>query len=553
MIPRGSSIRALCAGGLVAATMMAIWTLPASGSLTASVQRTLNLSLPGPFNGCTILDPAATLTTNAVLDLIRPSAFLTSQTGNLYGEGGAIASAELISLKPETVVYTISPHQHWSNGDSFDGVDLVAWWLKAKALASVQSDGYRDIQSLSESNNGLSVTATFSTNYAEWNLLFRDVEDVGTPLGCSWGSFRARPTLGPYNLVTASAHRIVLVINKKWTLNPSRFQRIVLTDSGIIPASPSAYFVGYSTQVNRTTVQAVSIHPSVLSHIGTSSNVAEITFAPDRPLTSSLLLREGLGWSINRQALINRLFGSVTFSPSVASSALYSQGQSAYPGGGGNGPSAQSTTTTITSKSNNSALADCAKCAVAVLKKAGYAMSARGWQSAGGALLNVRVAVGPSPLDRALAADIEAQWKSRGIGVRSFVVGSDEDAARATATNGADVAIFIRPTTTTASYSARSWSGPAYLDAYSSGVTSGVFTKLFNAGVQNFNPVSASVTWLDLDQDIMGAFWIRPLFTTPSLVEWSNSITTVAPSISVPGLVDQEVDWLTSQQLQKGG
>jgi hypothetical protein len=552
MIPRGSTVRAVCASALVAAVLVGANAIPVSGASPSSVVRTLNLSLPGPFNGCTILDPAATPTTNAVLDLIRPSAFLTSQTGNLYGEGGAIASAELVSLKPETVVYTIARAQRWSNGDPFDGVDLVAWWLKAKSLASVQSDGYRDIRSLSESNNGLSVTATFSSDYAEWNLLFRDVEDVGMPTGCSWSSFLKRPTLGPYNLVAASAHRIVLTINKRWTLDPNRFQRIVITDSDVIPRSPSAFFVGYSLNVNRTTVEAVSTAPSVLSHIGMNSTIAEITFAPGRPLTRSLLLREGLSWSLNRQALIDQLFGSVTFSASVASSALYSQGQSAYPGGSGNGASAQSTTTTVTSKAQNGTLADCATCAVSVLREAGYTLTPSGWRSASGTLLSVRVAVGPSQLDRAVAARVEGQWRGKGISVRSFVVASNEGAARDSATNQTDVAIFMRPTTTTASYTARSWSGPAYPDAYSSGIKSALFTKLFNAGVQNFNPVSASVTWLDLDQEIMNAFWIRPLFTAPSLIEWSNSISTVSSSISVAGLVDQEVGWLASQVVPSG-
>jgi len=552
MIPRGSSFRAVFAGALVGAVLVAGFLIPASGAATSKAERTLNLSLPGPFNGCTILDPGATPTTNAVLDLLRPSAFLTSPTGSLVGEGGAIASAELVSLKPETVVYTIAPDQFWSNGDQFDGVDLVAWWLKAKQLPSVQSDGYRDIKSLSESNDGLTITATFSSDYAEWNLLFRDVEDVGTPLGCSWKDFLARPTLGPYGLVSASAHRIVLSTNKLWTLDPNRFQRVVITDSDVIPSSPSAYFVGYTLQVNSTTVEAASMHPSVLSKIGTYSDVAEIAFAPGRPLTSSLLVREGLSWSLDRQALINQLFGSVTFSVSVASSALYSQGQSAYPGGGGNGPSAQSTTTTVGTKSPSNALADCAECAQAALKNAGYVLTSQGWRSASGVLLSIRVAVGPTPLDRAMASQIETQWKAKGVAVRPFIVGSDEAAAEATAGNYADAAIFTRPTTTTASYTARSWSGPAYPDAYSSGVESKVFNKLFKAGVQNFNPVSASVTWLDLDQDVMTGFWVRPLFTTPSLAEWSNSITTVSASISIPGLVDQEVSWLTTSQTPEG-
>jgi hypothetical protein len=90
------------------------------------------------------------------------------------------------------------------------------------------------------------------------------------------------------------------------------------------------------------------------------------------------------------------------------------------------------------------------------------------------------------------------------------------------------------------------------MDAYPSGVQSKVFTQLFNAGAQNFNPVSASVTWLTLDQDVMSRFWVRPLFTAPSLLEWSNSITTVNSSISVPGLVDQIMGWFTTPPVPSG-
>jgi len=551
MIPRGSTLRVLCTAAVLAVALIATTGAPVPATATTTPS-TLNLSVPGPLNGCTVLDPGATPTTGAILDLLRPSAFLTSPTGNLFGEGGSLASAELVSLKPETVVYTIAPRQHWSNGDVFDGVDLVAWWLKAKNLASVQSDGYRAIKSLSESNNGLTVTATFSTNYAEWNLLFRDVEDVGASPGCSWSAFNHRPTLGPYKLVSAGPHQIVLVKNSGWTLNPSRFSRVVISDTGAFPSSPSAFFVGYSTEVNRTTVEALSGHPSVLGHIGNYSDIEQLRFAPDRPLTRSLLIREGLSWSINRQALINQVFGSVTFSPSVASSVLYSQGQGPYPGGSGNGPTAQSTTTTISTKPAVGAVADCATCALSAFTKAGYRLLAGGWTTANGQLLTVHLAVGPSAMDRATAQILVAQWRQRGIRVVRMNVASDQAAALAAANDAVDVALFLRPTTTTAAYSARSWSGPAYRDAYPSGVDSKAIDKFYKEGVQNFNPVSASVTWLNLDALVMSDFLARPLFTEPSLIEWSNTILNTYSSISVPGLVDQVPVWLTSKGSPKG-
>lgn len=549
MTARGSFSRVLAA----ATALVGVSAFIGSNARAANAPiQTLNLSIPGPFNGCTILDEAATPSTNAVLDLIRPSAFLTSQAGNLYGEGGAISSAELTSLKPETVTYTLAPDQHWSNGDVFDGGDLVAWWQLARSMASVQSDGYRDIRSMTESQNGLSVTAVFSQPYSEWNTLFRDVEDTATPSGCSWAAFLQRPTLGFYKVVAASPSKIVLVSNPKWTVDPGRFQRIVITDANAIPANARSLFASYSLVVDSAALGAVSTHPSVLSHIGTSSNIAEITFSPRSVVSSSLVFREALSWYINRQTLINKIFGSVTFSTSLAQSALYSQGQSAYPGGNGIGPSGQSTTTTVASTTSSTPLQDCRLCAIDILKQAGFALSAQGWRSRGGALLAIRMAVGPSDLDKAVARQVLSQWRNDGIVVSEIEASSDIQAAQDAATGVADVAVFTRLTTTTASYSARSWSGVPYLDSYPSGVRTAAINQLYEEGIANFNPVAAQATWLQLDQLLMNAFWVRPLFTAPSLVEWSNSISTVYGSLSVPGLVDQVTGWQTTSTSTTG-
>jgi hypothetical protein len=539
MIPRGSTLRV--GGAALALTCLIV--LATSSSAAPTPPRTLTLSLPGPFNGCTILDQAATPTTNAVLDLLKPSAFLTTSSGNLVGEGGAISSAELTSLAPETVVYTIAPNLDWSNGASFSGLDLLGWWLRAKQLASVTSDGYRDISSLTESNNGLTVTAVFAKPYAEWNLLFRDVEQVATSSGCSWSDFLARPTLGPYDVVSASATRVVLSANKKWPLDPNRFPRVVLTDSSTLPADRHAYYASYSLNVNAAAVASVSARAELSSHIGTSSELAEIAFAPARPLTQRLALREALSLILNRQSIVNDLFGSVTFSPSVAQSALYSQGQSAYPGGNGSGPSAQSTTTTITSFNQSDSLSDCSTCAIGILKKLGYTKTASTWRSATGAPLALRVAVGPTALDREVGTQVVGQWRSEGIVVSLANVATDEDAAIEAANNHVDAAIFTRPTTTTASYTARSFAGPAYPDTYPSGVRATTYTTLYDEGTNIFNPVTAEATWLTLDQDVLTAYWVRPLFTEPSFVVWSNNLGPVSGSISVPGVADQVTNW----------
>lgn len=555
MILRGSSLRIALAGFLLVVGLIPIALAGAAAKpVTNDNNRILTVSLPGPFNGCTYLDAGATPTTDAILDLIRPSAFLTSSAGNLIGEGGPIASAELTSLKPETVVYTIAPHQVWSDFAPFTASDLVNWWEQARALSSVKSDGYRAISSLTVTNGGLTMTAVFNSPYAEWNLLFRDVEASGTTSGCAVSNLISRPSLGPYVVISATSSRIVLAMNKFWTLSPNRFGHIIITDSDSLPSSDHANFAEYSLSVDRSQEQALSAHPSELSHIGTSSNIEELTFAPDRPLTKLLAVREALSWSLNRQAMINQLWGAVTFSPSVAQSAIFSQGQSAYPGTSGSGPTGQTstTTTTLPVAGSTPGLADCLACALDVLKTAGFERTTMGLVQASGAAASISIASGPSLLDQATTALVVKRWQDLGFDVTTETVLSDEAAAAAAAHGKVDVAILARPTMTTPSYAARSWAGPAYVDSYPSGVRSPAFTSLYTTAISNFNPVAANATWLSLDKAIMTAFWVRPLFTAPSLVEWSSSLAQVVGSLSVPGFLDQVTSWTIAPPSTQG-
>ena len=544
MVRRGSIGR----GAILALVALAV-LIPIGRSGATSVKanslnaQTVDVSLPGPFNGCTYLDPGATPTSDAINDLIVPSAFLTTSAGNLNGENGPIASAELTSLTPETVKYTITPNEKWSNGTAFNGNDLEGWWLRARALRAVLSDGYRDIKSLTVSKDGYGVTAVFAIPYADWNLLFRDVEALGTQGSCALSSLVARPSLGPYSVTSATASRVVLTMNKHWPVDTDRFGRIVITDTGVMPSSTGAHFVNFSLVVNRSLVQAISSHPNVMSHIGSSSNIEEISFASNRPLIKRIAVRQALSWSVGRQALIDQLWGAVTFSPSVAASALYSQGQSNYPGPAGSSPSAQTTTTTIAPSSSHNGLGDCLQCALDVLSQSGFVRSTSEWSTATGTPLDLTMAVGPSDLDGTVAASVVREWASIGIKVKVVDVRSDVAAAVATATNAEDLAIFARPTITAVSFAARSWSGTGYADAYPSGWRTVAITALFNRAIANFNPVTASSTWLQMDQKIQSSYWVRPLFTSPSLLAWSNTLTGVTTSFSVPGLLDEVPIW----------
>ena len=174
-------------------------------------------------------------------------------------------------------------------------------------------------------------------------------------------------------------------------------------------------------------IVALSNHPALDSHIASSNNIEEMTFAPGTPITSQLNLRKALSLSISRQSMIDTLFGSVTFSPSVAASAIYSQGQSQYPGPSGSNPAGQTTTTTTTPAKGS--LVDCQTLrAVADLRDAGLHRTSAGWIDGSAKPLTIVLGVGSSVLDHAVAKLVVADWKS--IGIRTAIVNETSDVAR---------------------------------------------------------------------------------------------------------------------------
>ena len=542
MIPRGSGRRValvvVISGIVVVAATLLAYRRPAPAAGPANpATSSLTLSLPGPFNGCSALSPLANATTSAILDLIRPSAFLTGPTNVLTGEGGAIVSAELVSLHPETVVYSVNPKMLWSDGRAFSVQDLIKWWRSARLLDSINGDGYRAIASMTVAKNRTSVTAVFSSDFADWNLLFRDVEQSGTNRSCAVQELTTQPSLGPYLVRSATSSRIVLLANPQWTINYNRFHEVIITSSSDLPTNGAKYFVKYNPVATKALVEGLVAHPRYLGQFGNSSDLVEVTFSPHAALTSRRSMRVALSWLLDRQAILSHLFGAFTFTPAVPTSALFSQGQVDYP----------LATTTIKPSVDNSAAVDpsqdCRACAVILLGDVGFVNTPTGWHDPSGRALRISVAVGPTNLDQQTAALVAQQWKSQGIRVTLHGASSDSAAADMAARGVVDVAIFDRPTGTTPWISARSWDQTPYIDSYPSGVRTAATDRLFTLAQSTFNPATASLIWLKIDHLILSDFWVRPLYTVPSMTEWSGPVANVEPSLSLSGLVDQVSNW----------
>jgi len=502
---------------------------------------TLHIYVPGSFEGCTAMSTTSTPAFRSIMDLTRPSAFLPNSIGRLIGVGGPIVSAELISLKPQTVVYTIDPSFRWSNGDQFSIDDLSAAVTKGRASSATWADGYHHIVSQTVGPKLKTLRVVFDNQYSDWAGMFRNLEHRPLATNCSAAQVVSQPSLGPYSILSLSAKIAVLQANETWP-HYEQLYRTVIVEAGAkanqIGATP---FVDLRYSFTAEDLTASSSHTDRWAKIGISNHLATILYSPRRYLPSQVTVREYLSAALNRQELINELVGERTFAVATANSNLIGQSQIGYSGTSGLSPVTQMTMPD-NSGSQFSGTSDCRSCAASMLGTGRGLRAASGVTTFNGMAIAIRLAVGPSVQMQELGRLVQAQWRAAGVGVFVASYQSDLAAADAVAYGASDAALveqIIGPVAT----SAASWYGPRRSDQLDPGWRSVAGNDAAFTALLTFNPVDALTSWKALDSEIASNFWARPLFSIPYYLRWSAGISTVVPSNSLDGLICQVTLW----------
>lgn len=515
---------------------------PTANALGASPDGVLTLSIPGPFRGCGYFATGTNEPLRALLDLVRPSAFLTSETGVLQGENGPITSAALISLSPLTVTYTVQPGWLWSNGKGFTIADLIAWDHQAVHQDTSLADGYRDIASLTPSLNDTQMTAVFSQPYADWDNLFRDVNERGTAATCTLSQLAGQPSLGPYTLRSITPTRAVLTRNASWLGTPAVFNTLVVATTLTSPTTPGESVVDYEYTPSALELSSLAAAPDLDGEVGLSDQLMVVGFSPHRAATNSLAIRQFLSLAINRQAIIDDVAGPVSYDPGLADSVLYPQGQTPYAGVAGLSPFAQSTALSNTILPTTTDM-DCVTCAASRLRADGFQRHGTVWESPSGSPLEITVAVGPSRVDSAVANMVTAQWSAAGVVVSRSRLTSNVAVTAALRAGRADAGVFTVTTSTAPDLAARSWTGVDEGNTYDLGWRSLQINQWFAVAQDTYNPVAAETPYASIDQYIAAQAWERPLYTQPTVLVWSSDLAAVDAASSLTGLVDEAPTW----------
>jgi len=299
--------------------------------------------LPRNFNPST---PAgANSVTQMVMEQVWPQAFVVDPEFEAETQG-FIDSAEVVGLRPMTVSYVIDPKATWSDGYPITAADFEYNWkqrlLTGPDLAPIGVlAGYRDIESISGSDSGKTVTVVFKTPYSDWEGLFANLVPAHIAERAGWvaafNGFHPSEVIsgGPFIVSSMTpGKRLVLSRNAKYWGAPAHLQTIVFlverseraTLAGFKDGSVSIAQLQPSASLNATVARDDAVTPQLSIDTDASPTLWQLTFNLNSPVLENPLMREALAEITDRDQLVADSVGFDNPGTTDADSRIFAQG-----------------------------------------------------------------------------------------------------------------------------------------------------------------------------------------------------------------------------------
>jgi peptide/nickel transport system substrate-binding protein len=492
--------------------------------------------------------------TRLILGAVLPSPFFVNASGATSANPNLIVQSELVSTKPETIIYTLNPKAVWSDGVPITATDFIYAWDQQKSTSPLDpngvssTQGYKDISSVEGSNRGHTVTVKFKTPYADWQMLFANLlpahvmEKVGWNPSCTTVDPRIDVSGGPFEIASMSAQTITLRDNPKWWGVVANANALTvhfasstnqlaqwMRNGDIQVAQPGTLSPSFLTQMASL--------PGVQSSVQLSSTLLQLEMAsgPDTHLSPDM--RFAVALSVDRNALVNSGAAWAVPGVQVANSHVFVQGQSDY-----HAPPSQpvdaSTTSTPTSTTLIGAGGSVDFPTTPVLDQAQALMTASGfertngspWHSDFGVPLTLHVVVDEGdPWAAAAAPMIRDQLQDAGFAVSLYPAPDAPTAGEILAHGFADLALLPRVSGPFTSQVLTWYSPVAGAPGQNgsqdwSGFDNAALTGLLVTASQQLNPDTAATGYEQADMALWDNMVALPLFAEPSGLIWNRTI-----------------------------
>ena len=290
-----------------------------------------------------------------VLDGILPGAFTATPDLKPVVNTDVMTSVTQTNTSPQTLVYKINPNAVWSDGTPIDATDWQYQWdtsdlTRCPKCQPASTSGYDQIQSLTPSDNGKTVTVVMKKPYSDWQSMFgtmypahlaKQHGENGTAAGhaASFDWFdKNQPTYsgGPY-VITGYVKdtSVTETPNPKWwgAVKPSLSKlifRIITDQTQEVPALQNNEVQAIYPQPNSDIVTNVSNIQGVNYYLGKGLVWEHLDFNEKNPTLADKALRTALFTVVDRKAIIARTIGQFVQGATPLGSHMYVPGQPGY-------------------------------------------------------------------------------------------------------------------------------------------------------------------------------------------------------------------------------
>jgi peptide/nickel transport system substrate-binding protein len=276
--------------------------------------------------------------TGLVLMGVLPYTFVTQPDLTVTMNKNLLESAEMTSSSPQRVVYRIRKNATWSDGMPIAAEDFVYNWKvqngrDCPSCVTASTSGFNQVQSVIGSDNGKTVTATFSKPFTDWKQLWgsggpiypahiaAQHGDITSPQGLAaaftwFGTTVPNYSGGPFQIEKFNdKESVVLVPNPKWYGARPRIDRLIyriITDAAQEPiALQNREVQVIYPQPEVDLVQQVRKSPGVSSFVGLGLPWEHVDFNLGNAFLTKAL-RIAMFTAIDRQAIIDKTVGQFT-------------------------------------------------------------------------------------------------------------------------------------------------------------------------------------------------------------------------------------------------
>ncbi|HYS35020.1 MAG TPA: ABC transporter family substrate-binding protein [Pseudonocardiaceae bacterium] len=489
---------------------------------------------PTGFNNNTSKDNGTSVA-NVMINVL-PQAFHLTPDFKVAMNTDLLDSAEQTSSQPQTIVYKIKQNAVWSDGTPVSADDFIYLWknlngtIKNNDVAS--TTGYDQVQSVTGSDNGKTVTVVFKQPFSDWRSLFCSGNFIlpahyvsKQPGGWNTGLDKNPqniPSAGPFKVQNYTpGQSLTLVRNDQYFGKKASLDSIVfrfLPESTTQPAALQNNEVDMIyPQPQLDMVQQVKALPDVSNQINLGPTFEHLDFNFKNQFLSDVAVRKAIATGINVDELVKRTVGQFASQVKPLGNRLWMPFQEPYQdhfGQYGKGDVAG---------------------AQKLLDAAGYTKGSDGIYTKGGKKISVRFSTTAGNKLRETQGELfQAQMKQVGIDIKIANLDSQKLFGDALPNGNFDIADFA-------------WVGGPFAvsgnrDIYRSGAGSNYgqyanpkVDQLFAQASAEFDANKAAELLNQIDQVVTDDMATIPLYNKPTFLAFRNTFVNVSDNATQDG------------------